>query len=55
MPENSSGDDEQDLLLDICSFTSWTGKNYTMVCPPVRGDNSRALASGLSPVQAGKP
>ena len=28
---------------------------YTMVCPPVRGDNPRALASGLSPVQADKP
>ena len=27
---------------------------YTMVCPPVRGDNPRALASGLSYVQAGK-
>ena len=24
-----------------------------MVCPPVRGDNPRALASGLSPVQSG--
>ena len=24
---------------------------YTMGCPPVRGDNPRALASGLSPVQ----
>ena len=24
---------------------------YIMVCPPVRGDNPRALASGLSPVQ----
>ena len=23
-----------------------------MVCPPVRGDNPQALASGLSPVQA---
>ena len=22
-----------------------------MVCPPVRGDNPRALASGLSPIQ----
>ena len=22
-----------------------------MVCPPVRGDNSQALACGLSPVQ----
>ena len=26
-------------------------KSYTMGCPPVRGDNPRALASGLSPVQ----
>ena len=25
---------------------------YTMVCPPVRRDNPRALARGLSPVQA---
>ena len=24
--------------------------SYIMICPPVRGDNSRALASGLSPV-----
>ena len=28
---------------------------YTMVCPPVRGDNPRALGGGLSPVQADKP
>ena len=27
----------------------------TMVCPSVRGDYPRALASGLSPVQAEKP
>ena len=27
---------------------------YIMVCPPVRGNNPRALASGLSPVQADK-
>ena len=26
-----------------------------MVCPPVREENPRALASGLSPVQADKP
>ena len=25
-----------------------TCNNYTMGCPPVRGDNPRALASGLS-------
>ena len=28
--------------------------SYTTVCPLVRGDNPRALASGLSPVQADK-
>ena len=29
-------------------------KSYTMGCPPVRGDNPRALASGLSYVQVDK-
>ena len=29
--------------------------SYNMVCPPVRGDNPRALAGGLSAVQADKP
>ena len=29
--------------------------SYTEVCPSVRGDNPRALARGLSPVQADKP
>ena len=29
-------------------------KNYTMDCPPVRVDNPRALASGLSYAQVGK-
>ena len=28
--------------------------SYTMCCPPVRGDNPRALASGLSYVQVDK-
>ena len=28
--------------------------SYTMDCPPVRGDNPRALASGLSYVQVDK-
>ena len=27
------------------------GTSYMMACPPVRGDNPRALASGLSPAQ----
>ena len=30
------------------------GNSYTMGCPPVRGDNPRALASGLSYVQVEK-
>ena len=30
------------------------GNIYTMGCPPVRGDNPRALASGLYYVQVGK-
>ena len=29
--------------------------SYTMGCPPVSGDNPRALASGLSYVQADNP
>ena len=28
--------------------------SYTMSCPPVRGDNPRTLASGLSYVQVDK-
>ena len=28
--------------------------SYTMGCPPVRGDNPRALASGLSYIQVDK-
>ena len=28
--------------------------SYTMCCPPVRGDNPRALASGLPNVQVDK-
>ena len=34
-------------LAQICN-------SYTMGCPPVRGDNSRALASGLSYVLVDK-
>ena len=33
---------------------SFLCNSYTMGCPPVRGDNPRALASGLSYVQVGK-
>ena len=38
-----------------CVFTKPWCDSYTMVCSPVRGDNPRALASGLSLVQADKP
>ena len=31
-----------------------TSNSYTMGCPPARGDNPRALASGLSYVQVDK-
>ena len=31
-----------------------TGNSYTMGCPPVCGDNSQALASGLSNVEDDK-
>ena len=32
----------------------WLSNSYTMGCPPVRGDNPRALVSGLSYVQVDK-
>ena len=34
--------------------TAGIGNSYTMACPPVRGDNPRALASGLTYVQMDK-
>ena len=33
------------------SFLNGLRNSYTMGCPPVRGDNPRAFASGLSYVQ----
>ena len=43
----------------IAAYPVWTpveviSNCYTMGCPPVRGDNPRALASGLSYVQVDK-
>ena len=32
----------------------WLCNSYTMACPPVHGDNPRALASGLSYVHVDK-
>ena len=36
------------------AFSYGLSNSYTMGCPPVCGDNPRALASGLSYVQADK-
>ena len=38
----------------IILIYAWICNSYTMGCPPVRGDNPRALASGLSYVQVDK-
>ena len=38
----------------LVKCTSWLSNSYTMDCPPVREDNPRALASGLSYVQVDK-
>ena len=45
-----------DGMTDICchGFILALCNSYTMGCPPVRGDNPRALASGLSYVQVDK-
>ena len=44
------------LLIDsqICCIKTHLCNSYTMDCSPVRGDNPRALASGLSYVQVDK-
>ena len=43
----------QNLTFSCVDFVNST-KSYTMGCPPVHGDNPRALASGLSYVQVDK-
>ena len=42
------------LVLSIKYVPVVISNSYTMGCPPVRGDNPRALASGLSYVQEDK-
>ena len=37
-----------------CTFNRVLSKSYTMGCPPVRGDNPRAIASELPYVQVDK-
>ena len=44
---------------ETCAIFNFTrlktlSNSYTMGCPPVRGANPRALASGLSYIQVGK-
>ena len=43
-----------DINVECLSALSICNSN-TMGCPPVRGDNSQALASGLSYVQVDNP
>ena len=38
----------------LSAITNSLSNSYTMGCPPVRGDNPRALVSGLSYVQVDK-
>ena len=42
------------ILAFRLAFSKEISNSYTMGCPPVRGDNPRALASGLSYVQVDK-
>ena len=44
----------KDVLVDASRHTRGTRNSYTMGCPTVRGDNPRALASGLSYAQVDK-
>ena len=43
-----------DDAVESQDFFRRTSNSYIMGCPPVRGDNPRALASGLSYVQVDK-
>ena len=42
------------MTRSVCCVSLFLKYSYTMGCPPVRGDNPRALASGLSCVQVDK-
>ena len=42
------------MALNDFALTHCLRNSYTMGCPPVRRDNPRALASGLSCVQVDK-
>ena len=47
--------DSRETYSCSCKFEFRLCNSYTMGCPPVRGDNLRALASGLSDVQVDNP
>ena len=51
---DSHNDNSAHLRVVQINRLSCISKSYTMGCPPVRGDNPRALASGLSYVQVDK-
>ena len=51
MNVSSEGSDESVHLLEPALLDNATSNSYTMGFPPVRGDNPRDLASGLSYVQ----
>ena len=40
--------------MGLSNYDKPLSNSYTMACPPVRGDNPRALASGLSYVHVDK-
>ena len=44
------------LLYFVTPDSRWVllGNSYSMGCPPLRGDNPRALANGLSYVEVGR-
>ena len=49
---NTKSDQNVRMHRKICAFVARC--SYTRVCPPVRGDNPRALAGGLSPRTGGQ-
>ena len=52
--EIMSGHEKYVRICNQCMYSKETCNSYTMGCPPVRGDNPRASASGLSYVQVDK-
>ena len=53
--ENWSRESGNKVLIDRLTLKrKFLSNSYTMGCPSVRGDNPRALASGLSYVQVKK-